>query len=660
MTEKRLQEPGTATTSEMSAPLDWIKSSTTAKFRYDAFISYSHKNKDFAQRLSRRIRRYKPPRASGLAGKRLTVFRDVERLTAETDLSRALTNEVGKSKYLVLLASPYAAASPYVNKEVAAFIDSRGIDHIRTVLYGGEFAAALPPVLQDIEAEPLFIDLRDPSRSRFRLETLRLIASLFEVDYQALRREDDLQRRRRRNLAITTGLTLAAFLASVYLVSITPSEAWQRIRQPFNEIGTEALAPIENVAIHRTNTDIVAWFGRNARHARDLTAKNIVWMAAGALPGFKTRAREWLARDTGSPLATVKLTVKSLGDQTAAKLNMQVYGFLQGDMIRYVRNTIIRPTGGQIGFLDHLSWEPFDINAGWLKEQQLNPFEIIGRIVDHTDGNRLVEVRFENTIGDAEEPLDATSAGEFILFLNDPDLNQKYADQQELHGAEDIWMKMVENSEWITYAPPNIITDGFQPSDSTDEVLDPEAIAELTHRGIDAKLITEMAAALPRSDVYRLKIIERGTISVAIVNPLWDHHEVVQQPPPLFFFGNAKMNSPRFWKRIELPTRRPRTTIVDIFSLDEFGVSALLLTKGEGFFRTLDGGGTWAEANLGQAAFQQASSVKTIVAPGSTIYGLAILETLPGRDVNPLFRLEHRSWFDRWRIGLADLLHEPD
>jgi hypothetical protein len=239
-------------------------------------------------------------------------------------------------------------------------------------------------------------------------------------------------------------------------------------------------------------------------------------------------------------------------------------------------------------------------------------------------------------------------------------LNQQYADEQELHGAEDIWMKMVENSEWMTYATPKILTDGFQPSDSTDEVLDPEAIAELTHRGIDAKLIAEMAVALPRSDVYRLKIIERGSISVAIVNPFWDHHEVVQQPPPLFFFGNAKMNSPRFWKRIELPTRRPRTTIVDAFSLDEFGVSALLLTKGEGFFRTFDGGRTWTEANFGQAAFQKASSVKTIVAPGSTIYGLAILETLPGRDVNPLFRLEHRSWFDRWRIGLADLLHKSD
>ena len=61
----------------------------------------------------------------------------------------------------------------------------------------------------------------------------------------------------------------------------------------------------------------------------------------------------------------------------------------------------------------------------------------------------------------------------------------------------------------MTYAPPRILTDGFQPSDSTDEVLDPETIAELTHRGIDAKLIAEMAVALPRSDGYRLKIIGR-------------------------------------------------------------------------------------------------------------------------------------------------------
>ena len=64
----------------------------SAGFECDAFISYNHMEKLLAERLSRRIRRYRPPRSLGpeLAKRRLVVFRDTERLTTKGELTDAL------------------------------------------------------------------------------------------------------------------------------------------------------------------------------------------------------------------------------------------------------------------------------------------------------------------------------------------------------------------------------------------------------------------------------------------------------------------------------------------------------------------------------------------------------------------------------------------
>jgi len=71
---------------------------------FDAFISYSRKDGRTAERLSRRIRRYSAPRLPQLKRRRLRVFRDVERLTAGPDVSKALAERVDSSRWLALLA----------------------------------------------------------------------------------------------------------------------------------------------------------------------------------------------------------------------------------------------------------------------------------------------------------------------------------------------------------------------------------------------------------------------------------------------------------------------------------------------------------------------------------------------------------------------------
>ena len=83
---------------------------------------------------------------------------------------------------------------------------------------------------------------------------------------------------------------------------------------------------------------------------------------------------------------------------------------------------------------------------------------------------------------------------------------------------------------------------------------------------------------------------------------------------------------------------------------------AFIITESEGLFRTTDAGASWERINLGRDAFVRAKQIKVIAAPGSTVYALAILSMEPDADLNPLFMLRYRSWPDRWRLGLAELL----
>ena len=88
---------------------------TPLAFSYDAFISYAHSaNKDLPGAielgLERLGKRWNQRRA-------LRVFRDVSDLPAGPDLPHAVRERMDGARFLVLLASPEAAASRWVRSE---------------------------------------------------------------------------------------------------------------------------------------------------------------------------------------------------------------------------------------------------------------------------------------------------------------------------------------------------------------------------------------------------------------------------------------------------------------------------------------------------------------------------------------------------------------
>ena len=107
-------------------------------FVYDAFISYSRKNSDAADKIERDLQKFPLTRElrKRLGRRHLNIFRDVNDLTGNR-LTPALEQNLQQSRTLVVLCSPAARASTYVGMEIARFAELRDADKIVPVLVAG-------------------------------------------------------------------------------------------------------------------------------------------------------------------------------------------------------------------------------------------------------------------------------------------------------------------------------------------------------------------------------------------------------------------------------------------------------------------------------------------------------------------------------------------
>lgn len=240
-------KPGGKDSKKSAVALAQGEPSPAGSFRYDAFISYRHVEPDrtWARWLHTSLETFRVP--AGLARERSLprrlsrVFRDEEELPASADLSREIDQALQQSRFLIVVCSPRAPQSEWVNREVERFREMGRHDRILALLIEGEPKAAFPRALREIrrtitdgsgakkqrieEVEPLAADVRDrPSESLRELRRaarLRLLACVLGVRYDDLRQRD--AERRRRQLLGSATVALAVLL----LMGVLAGHAWQ-------------------------------------------------------------------------------------------------------------------------------------------------------------------------------------------------------------------------------------------------------------------------------------------------------------------------------------------------------------------------------------------------------------------------------------------------
>jgi tetratricopeptide (TPR) repeat protein len=227
--------------------------------QYKAFISYSHRDDKWAAWLHRVLESYKPPThlvgqqtIHGAVPRRLApIFRDREELPSATDLGTLINQALFNSKMQIVICSPAAARSKWVNEEILAFKRLGREDRIFCLIVAGEPNASdipgseheecFPPALRykldsegelsDQRAEPIAADARDDKDGKANAK-IKLIAGMLGVGFDALAQRE-LHRRHRRMMAIAaaaiTGMVVTSGLAIAALLARAEAED-QRIR----------------------------------------------------------------------------------------------------------------------------------------------------------------------------------------------------------------------------------------------------------------------------------------------------------------------------------------------------------------------------------------------------------------------------------------------
>lgn len=313
---------------------------------YWAFISYSHRDSDDADWLHQAIERFAIPKAlvgrvtaHGAVPRKLTpIFRDRSELAASSDLGQTIRAAIKQSRFLIVLCSPAAATSRWVNEEIIAFKKLHGERRILAAIVGGEPWASeiagredeecFPPALREKldrkgqatgkRAEPIAADLRatsesNPGRDGREAGKLKLVAGMLGIGLDDLVRRE--QQRRQKRLTYVAAASLAGMTVASGLAVFAfdkRDEARDQRREAEGLVGfmlgdlRDKLEPIGRLdALDAVGSRALKYFERQdkselsdpalAQRSKALSLMGEIATARGDLPGAAARYREAMA-----------------------------------------------------------------------------------------------------------------------------------------------------------------------------------------------------------------------------------------------------------------------------------------------------------------------------------------------------------------------------
>jgi tetratricopeptide (TPR) repeat protein len=218
--------------------------------RYRAFLSYSHRDAQLAQKLHRKLEAYSVPRSlrgaradgSVIRSRLSPVFRDRDELATAGSLSHSIEEALDASGALIVVCSPAAVASPWVDAEIAYFRRRHPERPALAFVVGGDPTtdprkdaqhAAFPLNLlrSDVDdpasaiGEPIAADAREQGDG-FASAFLKLVAGLLLVRYDQLKQRELRRRQQRWALIAACSMVLTvAFAVLAVRATIARNEA---------------------------------------------------------------------------------------------------------------------------------------------------------------------------------------------------------------------------------------------------------------------------------------------------------------------------------------------------------------------------------------------------------------------------------------------------
>lgn len=286
-----------------------------SSWTYRAFISYSHKDKATAKWLHSSLEKYRLPK--NLVGKqtplckvpaRLTpIFRDQDELPASGSLGLELKDALTKSLFLIVICSPAAAQSKWVNEEIRQFKTAHGDKRVLALIVAGEpnavspeqdcFAPALKYIVNakgeitDQLSEPIAADIRKQADGK-RLAKLKLISGL-----TGLKLDDLVQRDATRRMRTLIQISAASFTASVFAIALAIYANDRRIDANTQRVIAEQEAA-NTLAVSDFLVDLFASANSSQQNPNDITARSIL----------DTGAKRITAELKGQPLVQSRLS----------------------------------------------------------------------------------------------------------------------------------------------------------------------------------------------------------------------------------------------------------------------------------------------------------------------------------------------------------------
>ncbi len=208
----------------------------SGEYKYKAFITYAHRDEEKARWLREKLESFRVPKhligkqaSFGAVPSRLyPIFRDRDELAGSAQLGPLIEQALHDSSHLIVLCSPHAVKSRWVNEEIRMFKSMGKADRVLCLILDGEPMATdfkndapnecLPLAarrridehgeITDQIHEPGAADLREDADGE-KDGLLKIIAGLLGVGLDELKQRDMLARQRRLAWIATASIALA-------------------------------------------------------------------------------------------------------------------------------------------------------------------------------------------------------------------------------------------------------------------------------------------------------------------------------------------------------------------------------------------------------------------------------------------------------------------